>query len=386
MTSTSESQERQSSTASSGRSLLVVGIALALAASVALIFTTDAKWLRLGIISALWAALAGAFLVQKYRRMVTVRNDELGQMQEKYELELEREVAARREYELDLENQVRTQLAADHERQLGELKKEVTGLRSSLEMFLSGEVLVERVALRAESTRMRAFGPDSYSSQQFRLGDSQQQPRIVERPAENPTEAIDLKRVADLLKTPPPPNKPMPQQNLNARKPAALANGQPRTGMSRPVHPSMVNQAPAPGLSPASRVNQTPLTGPLPKVVDVPAAKATSQIDPAPTGRRRKPDMTGELAKILSGSDTVPNSSPTSRPTTNGHTNGHGISNTPPTPKLPEAASTGRRAKPEPVEPIDDGAHSNGKKSVKDLLAAYGGPDGTNGHHRRRKD
>ena len=71
--------------------------------------------------------------------------------------ELDREVAARREYELEVEAEARKRVEENSRADLAELRAELRGLRESLERLTGGEVLVERFALRAQSTRMRAL-------------------------------------------------------------------------------------------------------------------------------------------------------------------------------------------------------------------------------------
>jgi hypothetical protein len=141
-----------------GRPWFVVGLALALAATLALVLANDIRFLRLGIVAALWAALVGAFLAVKYRKHATSTEEAVAQAQEVYELELEREIAARREYELEIEAETRSRSQADSRGELDALRAEVVALRDSLQsLFGGGEVLLERVALTAQATRMRAL-------------------------------------------------------------------------------------------------------------------------------------------------------------------------------------------------------------------------------------
>ncbi|MFI6030248.1 DUF6779 domain-containing protein [Amycolatopsis magusensis] len=144
----------------SGRPWLVVGFALAVAATAALVLAQDLRWLRLGIIAALWAALIGAFIAAKYRKQVTTTEDEVAQAQAVYELELEREIAARREFELELEAESRERAQEDSREELDALRSEVIALRESLQSLFGGEVLFEQVALTAQATRMRSLSED----------------------------------------------------------------------------------------------------------------------------------------------------------------------------------------------------------------------------------
>ena len=143
-----------------GRVLLAGAVLFALAATGLLVLTDEERWLRLGIVAALWAALGGAFLAAKYRRQVTDQREAAVERQKIYELELEREVAARREYELEVAAEAKRQAEEDARDDIAVLRDELQKMRQTLESLLGGEFLVERYALRAESTRMRSIGDD----------------------------------------------------------------------------------------------------------------------------------------------------------------------------------------------------------------------------------
>ncbi|HYS39279.1 MAG TPA: DUF6779 domain-containing protein, partial [Pseudonocardiaceae bacterium] len=141
----------------SGRSLMVFVIVLAVASTLMLVLADNTTWLRMGVLAALWAALLAGLLAVKFRKQVGDRENEVADLQSVYELELEREVAARREYELEVEAEARKRIEETSKADLAELRSELRGLRESLERLTGGEVLVERFALRAQSTRMRAL-------------------------------------------------------------------------------------------------------------------------------------------------------------------------------------------------------------------------------------
>lgn len=151
------------------RPWLIAGLVCAVAATAALVFSQDVRWLRLGIVAALWAALLGAFLAGRYRRQADHALDEADQAQELYELELEREIAARREFELEVESELRRDLEAESRSDLDSLRAEIATLRSNLERLLGGEFTYERVALTAQSTRMR---PPRYDQSYLPSGES----------------------------------------------------------------------------------------------------------------------------------------------------------------------------------------------------------------------
>ena len=102
MTARTETEDESPPGSYVGRALLVAAVVLAVGATGVLIISDELKWLRLGIVAALWAALAGAFLAARYRRQIADQEEAAAERQERYELELEREVAARREYELEV--------------------------------------------------------------------------------------------------------------------------------------------------------------------------------------------------------------------------------------------------------------------------------------------
>ncbi|HEY3609616.1 MAG TPA: DUF6779 domain-containing protein, partial [Pseudonocardiaceae bacterium] len=140
----------------SGRSLMVFVVALAVVSTLLLVLADNTTWLRLGVLAALWAALLAGLLAVRFRKQVGDRENEVADLQSVYELELEREVAARREYELEVEAEARKRIEETSKADLADLRSELRGLRESLERLNGGEVLVERFALRAQSTRMRA--------------------------------------------------------------------------------------------------------------------------------------------------------------------------------------------------------------------------------------
>lgn len=143
-----------------GRALLIGAVVFAAAATGLLVLTDQEKWLRLGIVAALWAALTGAFIAARYRRQVTDQREAAAERQQIYELELEREIAARREHELMVEAEAKRKAEETSRDDIAALRGELQNMQQTLESLLGGEFLVERYALRAESTRMRSLGED----------------------------------------------------------------------------------------------------------------------------------------------------------------------------------------------------------------------------------
>lgn len=172
----------------------VVGVTLAGGATVALVLADDIRYLRLGIVAALWAALVGGFLAVRYRKQATTTEEAVAQAQEIYELELEREIAARREFELELESEARERSDDGARKELEDLRTEIGALRDSLQSLFGGEVLLERLSLTAQATRMRALREEQRLVESARPGPAAARPALP--PAKKP-EGLD--RPTDLI-------------------------------------------------------------------------------------------------------------------------------------------------------------------------------------------
>lgn len=253
--------------------LFLVVLVLMLAATGTVVFSESARLLRLGVLAALWAALAGAFIAVKYRRQISERDSEVADLQSVYELELERESSARREYELEVEAEIRNRVEDNTQDQLAALREELHGLRQTLETLLGGEVLVERVALHA-ATRMRPL-PDSG----HRVGRDQlieltgdyahdpAQPQPIEPPSASPEhfplENMPGERSRPMMLSPDIDQPARLEESIPTERPAAGTEGVPdvlprrRRGVridGRPSWPDddLTNGQPPPG------VRQTP--------------------------------------------------------------------------------------------------------------------------------
>ena len=139
----------------SGRVLMLGTVVLVVAAAVVLALgAQDARLLRLGLIGALWAALLGAFAAARMRREISSDANRVDDLRTVYQLELEREVAARREHMLTVERELREQAEQAERGEIAALRAELAAMRVNLEKLLGGDPLVERLELRAESARV----------------------------------------------------------------------------------------------------------------------------------------------------------------------------------------------------------------------------------------
>ena len=234
---------------------LVLGFALAIAATLAVFLTEDAVVLRLAVIAVAWAFVIAAFSAGRRKTDQAVAEGRENELRQAYALELEREVAARREYELKLENQLRREtqeamraeldklradLASlaglrDQLSGLGELRADMGRLRAELTEQLSGEMLVERIVMRTQSIRM--------PSERTELGASA--PLAIDGQLHDWVDPDD-DAVAP-LSTPPPP--PVTARPAVTDPPTAE---QPRVVLPRVAVPPVPEVAPRPEPEPAA--------------------------------------------------------------------------------------------------------------------------------------
>jgi hypothetical protein len=157
-----------------GSILVTVLLVLAILASSTLVFTSRVEFLRLAVVLSLWAAVVAAFVTVIYRRQTDVAQARARDMKHVYDLQLDREISARREYEASVEAQLRRQLSREVRAQAADemagLRAELASLRSQLEVMLGTDLghrpalEHERVAVpmppppgRVESSRVTVF-------------------------------------------------------------------------------------------------------------------------------------------------------------------------------------------------------------------------------------
>ncbi|WP_435154511.1 DUF6779 domain-containing protein [Amycolatopsis sacchari] len=349
-----------------GRPWFVVGLALAVAATLALVLADDIRYLRLGIVAALWAALVGAFLAVRYRKQAATTEEAVAQAQEVYELELEREIAARREYELEIENDVRAKMQADAREELDSLRAEVAALRDNLQSLFGGEVLLERIALTAQATRMRALREE----QKIVEGDNGFTPpqltASANRPPERPTEHLDRVREKPQARpvgraAAPEPRRPERSLDLPPRRAEPAAQRQPgghaaasvakAAAEARAAQQTRVNpppprkQEPAPRFGSAAEATRPAFSPSERRRRQAPAAPQPEPVDePTQLAKPVDADWTAAWEKTSGSTSELPSS------------NGQG-NTAPATPEPPAArAAEPRRAersrpRMEPVQP-----------------------------------
>jgi len=135
--------------------MIVAGLlALAMIASLLLVVSDSVQVLRIAVVVALWAATVGAIAMTKYRRESALEKAKVDDLKTVYDLQLEREISARREYELTVEEKVRSDLRIDAE-EMAALRHELATLRRNLEVLFDGRLPDENVALGGQADRRR---------------------------------------------------------------------------------------------------------------------------------------------------------------------------------------------------------------------------------------
>lgn len=158
------------STISPAQWLIGLFIVLALVSSLLMVLGKDISVAgSLAVIAALWAAVIGAVLVTKYRRQADVAEARNRDLRLVYELQLEREIAARRQYEAEVETAVRQEVAEETNEEFEALKTQVLALRASLEKLLGNPLPEVPLALRPE--RRRELGAGLVGAEYADLGD-----------------------------------------------------------------------------------------------------------------------------------------------------------------------------------------------------------------------
>lgn len=111
---------------------LAVLLVLAIIATIVMVFSENPVWMRIGTLAALWAAFIGAFLVARYRRQAASEAARVRDLHTVYELQLEREISARREHELVVEKDLRDSIRAETSDSVNALRHEIAALREQL--------------------------------------------------------------------------------------------------------------------------------------------------------------------------------------------------------------------------------------------------------------
>ena len=390
--------------------LLTALLVLAIAASSALVFTNRVELLKLAVILALWAAVVAAFVSVIYRRQSDVDQAKVRDLKLVYDLQLDREISARREYELSLETQLRRELEAEVRAQAADevegLRAELAALRTHLEILFDTD-LSQRPAIETERTTVRAYSDwardaettgrvSSSRIDEYRpdIEERTEESPIIDVPAEPQPAEFDWETTSDARGahrrstdadwgrqpaeesapwSPPPPPPPRPE-------PVPVA----------PTHVTPPPQAPAPEPSWASEWQPAPADGQwIPP--GAPGSNWVSGIDGAPTeyvGRRRAPEAPEDVAQHAVAHPTM--SSPPPEPRRGRHS-APPDGGAPGHPAPPTLAAEPAQAPPHPAPATERSRHRSpddadtAGQSVAELLARLQASP-TPGRRRRRRE
>lgn len=386
---------------------MTVLLVLAIVASSALVFTNRVELLKLAVILALWAAVVAAFVSVIYRRQSDSDQAKVRDLKLVYDLQLEREISARREYELTVESHLRRELAAELSAQsadeVASLRAELAALRANLEYLFDADlshrpaIETERTAGRVSSSRIDteddfvtvAPEPDAPVTEESPIIDVPAEPHPPEHEwaafvAEHggahrragEREAAGRRRRADDAAPPqwaPPP--PAPQQPEPPPPPPPPAPAPPVA--PEPQFPWLPPPPQQPAPQPPQRPEPAPAGGWQPVPAEgqyIPAGHPGSNwVSPNGTedeyvGRRRAPEQSAPDQPLE---------------TPRGKHYGPGEQ---PAPE-PQPAPAPQPQEEEAPEPEDEGggAHTGGQ-SVAELLARLQATPSGGGRRRRRED
>ncbi|MDD4866129.1 MAG: hypothetical protein PHQ28_03085 [Mycobacterium sp.] len=377
--------------------LLTALLVLAMGASSALVFTNRVELLKLAVILALWAAVAGAFVSVLYRRQSDADQSRVRDLKLVYDLQLDREISARREYELTVESQLRRELAAELRARAADdvaaLRAELSALRTSLEILFDID-LKQRPALEtpeAEAPRVRAYGDWDRNGGRPPV-DWVSSDRVTSVPEDRPAGHAASDRADDtaIIDVPEEPLLPPRQQPPPSSERARLDDPAPSAPCqaSPPPNPGQrsESQPPSPEPEPRDR-NEPPERASRDRDADTGDPVDGVPVEPEPA----RPDgAAGRRARSRHSADYrdfgVRNFAGAERP----HTAPEPPVEDPPPPRLaaPPAAEPAPRHRGAEASDGPDGsaeAPPSGGQSVADLLTRLQvGPSG--GGRRRRRD
>src|SRR5271163_1837980 len=211
--------------------LLTALLVLAIGASSALVFTNRVELLKLAVILALWAAVVAAFVSVIYRRQSDVDQARARDLKLVYDLQLDREISARREYELTVESQLRRELASELRAQaddeVSELRAELAALRTNLEILFDAE-LSDRPALESERKPVRGYSEWDRENESARERVNRVASVRAEEPARRTDDSIIDVHEEPLVPTPPRQPAAESYQQAYAQQQPAEAYAPPR--------------------------------------------------------------------------------------------------------------------------------------------------------------
>lgn len=139
------------------QTLLIVLVALALIASVIMLFTGSVGAMKIALLAALWAAVIGAFLAFRYRNQIETTRNELNNERAQHSLEMQeakaRFDADQAKMERDITERVTEKVRKEDNETLGEIRAQLEQMRNQLE-YLTGQSYAEPSMIHAQARRI----------------------------------------------------------------------------------------------------------------------------------------------------------------------------------------------------------------------------------------
>ncbi|GAB3131590.1 hypothetical protein GCM10027289_18000 [Tsukamurella serpentis] len=163
------------SSGGAGQWMLGAVIVLAVIGTGMWVFSDDRRWGLVALILLVWGLVIAAFLIARYTRDLRAAESKESGLKTVYELQLEREISARREYELQVEREIRAEVRDEANEELTALKSEVLALRANLEELLGRDLgpsyqelyaAAEQRALAAQRSKSVFEDDDRFRAQQ----------------------------------------------------------------------------------------------------------------------------------------------------------------------------------------------------------------------------
>lgn len=361
--------------------LLTVLLVLAIAASSALVFTNRVELLKLAVILSLWAAVVGAFVSAIYRRQSDADQAKVRDLKMVYDLQLDREISARREYELNVETHLRRELAGELRNQSSDevaaLRAELAALRTNLEILFDTD-LAHRPAIETDRRFAEWTGdaapprPDRVTSSRVTVVRHDDDARTAESPI------IDVPE-EPLMSTPPAPQPVRPEVA------EATGNNWYRGSHRRPSEaeetryiPPITAETPPPSPPPAPPPpshTEPPQQDPRSGDVWSPPPPAQWMPPPPPSAVNPPPMFTPQNGRA---SGSAPEAERRGR-----HSSAGESAVVPPVTEVPPPPTT---ADPAPRHRGADEEVATGGQSVADLLARLQHSGSSEGGRRRRRE
>lgn len=286
--SAEKTEQSQSGAVDRGQILLIALVVLALVASVIMLITDSNSFLKLALLSALWAAIIGFFLVFSYRRKA-----EQSQEQLEHERELHAAETAKAEAEAKAEREEAARKQQDSERTaesetLVKIQEELAELRTNLEAMSGRDLGYEPAALRAQARRIMELEAES--------GDEDRGPQVKGAPSAAAVTGLLGQIPKEPMRPEPTPEEPEEQEEQKEPEAAPAAAPEPAesTAQTRTFNTGGFTSVKWDQVGARHVADATPSVEPKPE--PAPEAEPEQEAPEQSRGRRRQDERSGAVS------------------------------------------------------------------------------------------